>query len=98
MAKTKDAIGQDPMKTEWAGLGDLDKSKQASLSAPKPKRKTNTEVRNRLKEAERNTEIRRAVRELSAKMNDLEIQFDRRLEELQILIVKLTKALDLKGD
>ncbi len=55
-------------------------------------------VQKQLEEAKRNTEIRRTVKEITGKLNDLEIQFDRRLEELQMLVVKLTKVLDLKDD
>jgi len=88
MNKKKDSIGLDPMKTELASLSDQSQPKRIEVSGQQAKIQ--------LERAKRNTEIRRAVKEISGKLNDLEIQFDRRVEELQMLVVKLTKALDLK--
>lgn len=78
--------------------GHLDKAKQVLLSQPERRTATGLKAQSQLDKARRTTEIRRAVKEISGKLNDLEIQFDRRVEELQMLIVKLTKNLDLTDD
>ena len=69
----------------------------ASISAAR-KRKNRTTSPSRAKKrkakAERATELRRISNELNARIKDFEIQFERRLEELQRLAVKLSQMME----
>ena len=69
------------------------KTQPKKKSASKPRKTSPTRARKRLSEAQQYTELRRAVKDLTGKVNDLDIQVSRRVEELQAIVVRLEQFL-----
>jgi DNA repair exonuclease SbcCD ATPase subunit len=68
---------------------------------PEPEKKKVTSVsrvQKRVKKAKQTTELRQALKELSGRLNDLDIQLDRRMEELQAAVVKLAQVIEQLDD
>lgn len=65
---------------------------------PKSKGTSPTRKKKRAAQAQRLTELRRLSRDITARVNDIEIQVDRRLEEIQNLLIQLDQAIEAYED
>ncbi len=97
----KQFVGREPFcsqcglrLSEFNPRFDGSEAGQGTDPQPNRKRSASTQTRKRLSKAKQMTELRRALKDLSGRLNDLEIQFDRRLEEMQTLVVKLSTGIE----
>jgi DNA-directed RNA polymerase subunit M/transcription elongation factor TFIIS len=69
------------------------------VSSPKAKHTTSTsKVKKRMEKAKRVSEMRQIYKDLTSRINDLEIQMGRKVEELQTIAVRLGQMLESDND
>jgi len=71
---------------------------EISITPPKREKSTPSKIKRRKAKAQKMTELRQISKELVQRVNDIEIQFDRRLEELQALSLRLTQLIESEDD
>ncbi len=98
---SSDSTQVEEIRTESPKLPPLPAPRPASKSSPStPKAHSRSSAQRKKKstsKARRLTELRKLSRTLVARVNDIEIQFDRRLEDLQQLAVDLQRIIE-EGD
>ena len=75
------------------------KKERLAPEVSKTKSKTSvSKIQKRLDKAKRLTELRQIAKDLTSRINDLEIQMDRKVEELQTISVRLQQMIESDPD
>jgi len=102
LSKAKGASPESDVKRDYFIPVDGDQTvlgdKESPSSSEKKERTSRSKSKKKQKQTQRASELRRISTELKARVRDLEIQTERRIEELQALVVQIDQLIDSYED